>query len=77
MTETEDYRMEILIRLPQLDTLDKEDFAPEEKQDALAAYEERKEELELEDAIPDEPVADFTSTRILQCWLIIGSRQVL
>ena len=52
----DDYRTEVLIRVPQLDTLDKEDFSSEDKQDALAAYEERKEELELEDSIPDEPV---------------------
>lgn len=59
MAEIDDYRMEVLIRVPQLDTLDKEDFVPEDKQEALAAYDERKEEFDLEvlaDAIPDEQV---------------------
>ena len=42
--------MEVLIRLPQLDTLDKEDFTHDDKLDALAAYEERKEEFDQEDA---------------------------
>ena len=56
VAEIDDYRMEVLIRVPQLDTLDKEDFAPEDKQDALVAYDERREEFDLEDAVPDEEV---------------------
>jgi len=61
VTETEDYRIEVLIRLPQLETLDKEDFLPDDKQDALAAYEERKEEIELEVVMPDEVFHSLTS----------------
>ena len=48
--------MEVLIRVPQLDTLDKEEFVAEDKQEALAAYEERKEEFDLEDVITEQEV---------------------
>ena len=54
VTEIEDYRMEVLIRVSQLDILDKDEFVPEEKQDALAAYEERKAEFDLEDVEEEE-----------------------
>jgi len=50
VAQIDDYRMEVLIRLPQLDILDKEDFTPDDKLDALAAYDERKEEFDQEDA---------------------------
>jgi len=58
VTEIDDYRMEVLIRVPQLDTLDKEEFVIEDKQEALALYEERKEEfdLEMEDGVAEEEV---------------------
>ena len=49
VTEIEDYRMEVLMRVPQLETLDKEDFTADDKLDAEAAYDERKEELDKED----------------------------
>ena len=73
VTETEDYRMEVLIRVQQLDTLDKESFSPEEKQDAQAAYEERLEELELEDAIPDKPVLRQTTCPHLNYFIVCGA----
>jgi len=50
VAQIDDYRMEVLIRVPQLDILDKEDFSPDDKLDALAAYDERKEEFDQEDA---------------------------
>jgi len=56
VSEVDDYRMEVLMRLPQLDTLDKDEFVADDKHEALAAYEERKDELDLEDVIPDEQV---------------------
>ena len=65
MAEIDDYRMEVLIRVPQLDTLDKEDFVPEDKQEALAAYDERQEEFDLEDAIQDENVLNHAPYLIL------------
>ena len=60
VTEIEDFRMEVLILMPQLDTLDKEEYAPEEKQEAQAAYEERKAEFDLEAEIPEEEVMNST-----------------
>jgi len=65
VAEIDDYRMEVLIRVPQLDTLDKEDFVPEDKQEALAAYDERQEEFDLEDAIQDENVLNHAPYLIL------------
>jgi len=42
--------MEVLIRVPQLDILDKDEFVAEDRQEALAAWDERRDELQQEDA---------------------------
>jgi len=50
--------------VPQLDVLDKEEFSAEEKEDALAAYEERRDEFDLE--VEDVP-ADQVRYALLRC----------
>ena len=50
--------------MPQLDVLDKEEFSAEEKEDALAAYEERRDEFDLE--VEDVP-ADQVRYALLRC----------